>query len=47
MQKFKIGLEWEDKADTWQSEDQLDLNAGMPDRRGQSKNPKVLGVGRS
>ena len=47
LQRYKIGLNWENQKDLWMNEDQLDLNEGWPDRRGQSNNPQVMGVGRS
>ena len=47
LQRFKIGLTFPENKDQYMGEDQLDLNEGWPDRRGQSNNPQVMGVGRS
>ena len=53
MQRFKIGLNWENNIDKRLEEHQLDLNQGTPDRGGKSPNPglryqrmrsQVLGV---
>ena len=43
MQRFKIGLTFPGTEDQWLTEDQLDLNKGEPDRRGQSNSPKGFG----
>ena len=34
LARYKIGLNWPDKEDTWQGEGQLDLSEGKPDDRG-------------
>ena len=49
MQRFKIGLNWENNIDQRLEEHQLDLNQGTPDRRGKSPNAlrmgsRVLGI---
>ena len=37
MQRYKIGLYWDKNIDSYTSEEHLDLNAGIPDRRGRGK----------
>ena len=45
IQRFKIGMTWPNNVDAYTSEEHLDLNAGIPDRRGRSKSSKLrLGV---
>ena len=46
LQRFKIGLVWPDEKDKYMNEQNLDLNEGTPDRRGQNKIQKVLWLGR-
>ena len=41
MQRYKIGLTWERNIDCYTAEENLDLNAGVPDRRGRSKSLKL------
>ena len=45
MQRYKIGLAWDNKIDQHTFEENLDLNAGIVDRRGRSKSPHALRMG--